>query len=231
MKPKIVEVDHPLTLLGGARARIDDLTLALALAPTCVAADSGAHLALEAGVDLAAVIGDMDSLSDAARGKIPVDRIHYIAEQDSTDFDKALRTVAAPLVVAVGFTGGQIDHALAALETLVRRCDRAVVLLGRRDVVFLCPRRFLLPMDADTRVSLFPMAAVSGTSQGLYWPIDGIRFAPGQRSGTSNKSTGDIKIEVDAPDMLCILPRRFIQPVVSMLLALPETARWPVRAG
>lgn len=230
MKTKIVNVDVPLTLLGGGEANIEDLNVVLEYAPVCVAADAGAHLALEAGIDLEAVIGDMDSISQPARSWIPSDRFFHIAEQDSTDFDKALRHVSAPVVVALGFTGGFIDHALAAMETLVRRCDQPVVLLGEKDVVFLCPRRFSLKAKEDTRVSLFPMGPVTGCSTGLHWPIDGLEFAPGRRSGTSNRATGDFSIEVDAPAMLCILPRQFIRPVALMLAALPVAARWPVRA-
>lgn len=213
--------------MGGGECSPADLQLALSLAPTCVAADSGAQIALEEGVSLAAAIGDMDSISETARAQIPGDRFHLVAEQDSTDFDKALRYVSAPVVVAIGFTGGQIDHAMAALHTLVMRCDRSVVLLGAEDVVFLCPKVFSLDTPAGTRVSLFPMGPVTGCSDGLQWPIDGIDFEPGVRSGTSNRATGDIHLTLHAPRMLCILPRRFIEPVVSVLSALPDHVRWP----
>lgn len=231
MKDKIVDTCEPLTLIGGGDSRPEDLYTALALAPMCVAADGGAHLALELGIDLAAVIGDLDSISDAAKAQIPADRLHHIAEQNSTDFDKAIRHVGAPLIIAVGFTGGQIDHALAALHTLVRRADRAVVLLGAQDVVFLCPPHFSLPMPPGTRVSLFPMGQVQGRSTGLNWPIEGLSFAPGERSGTSNRSTGDLTLEMETPAMLCILPRDFIQPVVQAFSQLPAHGRWPARAG
>ena len=227
----LVETTKPLTLIGGGDVTPEDLDDALALAPTCVAADSGAHLALKAGVDLAAVIGDMDSISDAARARIPADRFHRIAEQDSTDFDKALRHINAPLIIAVGFCGGRVDHTLAALNTLVRHPQQSIVLLGARDIIFLCPPAFSMSTPEGTRVSLFPMGAVQGRSEGLFWPIDGIEFAPGARTGTSNRSTGSFSLEMAAPAMLCIMPRRFIQPVVQALLAPSQTGRWPVRAA
>ncbi|ABG31525.1 thiamine diphosphokinase [Roseobacter denitrificans] len=223
-----VETTKPLTLIGGGEATADDLASALALAPTCVAADSGAHLALEAGVDLAAVIGDMDSISASARARIAPQRFHHIAEQDSTDFDKALRHIKAPLIIAVGFSGGRVDHGLAALNTLVCRADRHVVLLGAQDIIFLCPPAFQVPTPEGTRVSLFPMGAVQGRSEGLFWPIDGIDFAPGARTGTSNRATGPVSLEMDAPVMLCIMPRAFLQPVVQ---ALSATRRWPAPAA
>ena len=228
----IVELSESLTLIGGGRISDGDIALARQLAPTCVAADSGADAALDAGVPLAAVVGDMDSISDQARAQIPSERLFHIAEQDSTDFDKALRHFAAPLIIAVGFAGGRIDHELAVMHTLIRRADRHVVVLTDEDVVFHCPADFSLTVSPQTRVSLFPMQAVTGRSTGLYWPIEGLHFAPGVLSGTSNRATGtSLRLQMDGPGMLCILPRAFIQPVVSALLALPAPARWPVRAG
>ena len=223
----LLETGLPLTVIGGGDIDSDALQCALSLAPICVAADGGADTALSANVELAAVIGDMDSISEAARAQIPHNRQHLIAEQDSTDFDKVLRSVAAPLVVAVGFTGGRIDHELSALHTLVAKADRLVVLLAREDIIFLCPSVLSLPLPEGTRVSLFPMRAARGRSRGLHWPIDGIEFAAGLRSGTSNRATGHLHLEFDEPGMLCILPKRFIRPVVSALLDLPTHARWP----
>ena len=225
----IVDTFEPVTLIGGGDSPPQDVAIAREIASICVAADSGAHLALELGIELAAVIGDMDSISDVARAQIPAERFLQIAEQDSTDFDKALRNIRAPLVVAVGFTGGQIDHSLAALNTLVRRRDKMVVLLGQQDVVFLCPKTLHLPVPVGTRVSLFPMGPVSGCSSGLKWPIDGIEFAPGQRSGTSNQALGDVHLEFSAASMLCILPRSFIHLVAAQLQSVPAHARWPAR--
>ena len=230
MNLPIVDTFEPVTLIGGGDSSHEDVEIARNLAPICVAADSGAHLALDMGVDLTAVIGDMDSISDRAREQIPPERFHFIAEQDSTDFDKALRSINAPLIIAIGFTGGQIDHSLAALNTLVKRRNKAIILMGAEDVVFLCPKVMELPMPAGTRISLFPMGSVQGHSKGLQWPIDGIDFAPGQRSGTSNRATGGLYLEMNAPAMLCILPREFIHQVAVWLQALPAHARWPALA-
>lgn len=231
MNAKIVNRAHPVTLVGGGAVGAGDLDAALALAPTCVAADSGADIALAAGIEPEAVIGDMDSISVAALGRMPSARCHRISEQMSTDFDKALRNISAPLVIAVGFSGLRIDHQLAALHTLVMRADVACLMLGAEDVIFVCPPVFEMPLAAGTRVSLFPMGGVTGRSRGLEWPIDGLSFAPDGVSGTSNRATGDLRLEMDAPAMLCLLPRRFMAEVAARLAALPAPARWPARAA
>ena len=40
-----------------------------------------------------------------------------------------------------------------------------------------------LPLDAGTRVSLYPMAPVQVRSTGLYWSTDGLSFAPDGQIG------------------------------------------------
>ena len=206
-----------------------DLQEALMLAPICVAADGGAALAFEAGVALRAVIGDLDSLSAALRARIPAALQHQISEQDSTDSEKSLSRIDAPVVVGVGFTGGRMDHQLAALHVLARFAHRPCVLLGAHELTFLAPPRISLPTVAGDVISLFPMAPVQGHSTGLAWPIAGLAFDPMRRIGTSNQATGPCEIQMQQPAMLMMVPRRLMQPVVSELSRV-DAARWPVPA-
>lgn len=206
-----------VTLVGGGPLAAGDLDLALALAPALVAADGGADRVVGAGHIPDAVIGDFDSISDAARRAIPAERMYRVAEQDSTDFEKCLARIAAPFVVAVGFSGGRLDHALAAMNALVRHVAPPVLLLSDRDVALRCPAHLALDLRIGTRLSLFPMGQAKGRSQGLEWPIDGIGFAPDGLIGTSNRVTGAVVLDIDGP-MLLILPRKFIQPLVRQLL-------------
>ncbi|MFP4275579.1 MAG: thiamine diphosphokinase [Paracoccaceae bacterium] len=217
--------DRPVTLIGGGVATPDDLEAARGHAPDIVAADSGAALALRCGIVPRAVIGDFDSLAPELRAQIPDDRLHPIAEQDSTDFDKALRSIEAPLVLGIGFLGDRVDHLLACQSSLVRRPDRRCLLIGRMDVLFLCPPALDLPLAPGTRVSLFPMGAVEGWSDGLTWPIQGLNFAPDGVVGTSNRALGSVRLELAAPRMLVILPRECLGLAVR---ALADAApRWP----
>ena len=229
MKTSIIETNTPVTLVGGGQAGAADLHEALAVAPLCVAADGGAALAMDAGVDLAAVIGDFDSIAPDRLVQIPAARRHHFPEQSSTDFDKALRNIASPVVVALGFAGGRLDHQLAALHTLVARADRPCVLMAADEIIFVCPPEVHLPTSAGDVVSLFPMAEVAGWSEGLEWPIEGLGFAPSQFVGTSNRAHGPVRLRMQGPEMLCILPRRLMPGVVQQLAQLPAPARWPAR--
>lgn len=201
----------------------------MSLAPQVVAADGGADAALDHGVMPAAVIGDFDSISAAARTALPEGRLHPIDEQDSTDFDKCLRNIRAPLVIGIGFSGDRLDHALAAYNTLVRQPWRRCILLGAEELVFLAPPSVSLDLDPGTRVSLFPMGAVEGVSDGLEWPINGLNFSPDGRVGTSNLSTGTVHMSMTSPKMLVILPEHTLEAVVRSLLG--TTALWPGEQG
>jgi thiamine pyrophosphokinase len=219
----VVSGSTPVTLVGGGALRHADLEAALAVGPTLVAVDGGADAAVAAGFVPVAVVGDLDSISQSFRARFAATRVHEVSEQDSTDFDKALRHLDVPLVLAVGFTGARLDHELAVFHTLVARPGHRCIVIGERDVVFLAPARLRLELAAGTRVSLFPMTAVRGRSTGLRWPIDGLDFHPAHRIGTSNAATGDtVEIETDAPGLLVILPRDELSAAVAALSASVE---------
>ncbi|WP_306151218.1 thiamine diphosphokinase [Roseovarius sp. MMSF_3281] len=221
----IVSHDKPVTLVGGAEISKKMLNRARSLGSLVVAADGGADAALENGVVPEAVIGDFDSLTDWARDQIPDNALHLISEQDTTDFDKCLGNINAPLVIGVGFSGNRLDHQLAAYNTLVRHPDRPCLLLGVEELVFLCPPSIRLDLESGTPVSLFPMGAVEGLSDGLKHPIDGLNFAPDGRVGTSNTALGPVEVSVTSPKMLVILPQESFEQAAQAVL----TARsyWP----
>ena len=197
---------QPVTLIGGGPLDSDDLSQALALAPVVAAADGGADTALANGLVPQAVWGDFDSISARARAEIPSGNLYPVTEQDSTDFEKCLSRIDAPLVIAVGFAGARHDHFLAALSTLSRRIGPPCILIAAEDVITLCPPEIALDLRPGTRLSLFPMGPASGYAQGLKWPINGLNFAPDARIGTSNAATGPVLLQTEGP-MLLILPR------------------------
>jgi thiamine pyrophosphokinase len=221
MPTGIVQSRLPVTLLGAGASSVSDLDLVCSMAPVLVAADGGANVAIAAGRVPDAVIGDFDSIDAATRAAIPAERLHHVAEQESTDFEKCLQRISAPLILALGFTGARIDHELAIWNVLARRREPRCIVLGHSDVVFVAPPRLALDLVPGTRVSLFPMAPVRGESSGLRWPIGGIGFAPDGRSGTSNEATGRVELNLDGGAMLVILPRAAFPAVIAALAPPP----------
>lgn len=217
MDEAIVQSRDGVTLVGAGHPRPEDIEEALKLAPTLVAADGGADFAIDAGHKPVKVIGDMDSLGSGARDEISDSKLVDVSEQDSTDFEKALTRIDAPFVLATGFTAGRVDHTLAVCRALVRRIGPRTLVIGAEDVIFAAPRTLKLDVPSGTRISLFPMAAVTGRSEGLHWPIEGLAFHPSGQIGTSNLATGPIELSFDGPGMLVILPRDALRPALTAL--------------
>lgn len=209
----------PVVLVGGGALGAADLAETAPFASRYVAADSGAAALLAAGITPEAVIGDFDSLDAATRARLPAKSLLEVSEQETTDFDKALRHIAAPLVVALGFTGARVDHELAVYHVLAARPARRCIVVGAHDIVFHAPPSLSLDLAAGTRVSLFPMNAVTGRSRGLKWPVDGLTFHPAGRIGTSNAATGEGSVDLafDGPGMLVILPRDVLPAAIAAL--------------
>ena len=191
------------TLVGGAPVSRAQIEAALVHAPRLVAVDGGADAVLAAGLVPDLVVGDLDSISPAARAAF-ADRTLHIAEQDSTDFAKALRSSPAALSLGVGFIGARADHFLSVL-TAMAQAAAPVILLSREECICLAPASLSLDLAPGTRVSLWPLGPARGTSRGLRWPIDGIAFSPVTRTGTSNEATGPVTLSIEG-DMVLLLP-------------------------
>jgi len=69
-------------------------------------------------------------------------------------------------------------------------------------------------------VSIFPLVEVMGTrSAGLTWPVEGLRFQPGQMIGTSNRAAEDeVRMRVEGPGLLLMVPRRFLGALIAGVL-------------
>lgn len=219
MNRAIVQSPDGVTLVGGGPVTRRDLALALRRAPGIVAVDGGADRVLAAGRLPLAVVGDFDSVSPDALSRLDPVLLHRIDEQETTDFDKALRSVEAPFLIGLGFSGARQDHGLAVLNALVRHPARACLLLGPEDVVFHAPPQLRLRMQPGDRISLFPFAPVAGRSRGLQWPIDGLDFRPDGRVGTSNRVTdARVELDFDGAGMLVLLPRRRLDAALRALV-------------
>ncbi len=219
MSKVLINSTDGVTLVGGGLATRDALSAALALAPRLIAADGGADVALAHGHRPTAIVGDFDSIANLEYWRKSDVIAEYVKGQDTTDFEKCLAAVAAPLILGVGFLGARLDHGLAALSALVAEGARPVALLGEGDLVFHCPGALALDLPVGSVVSLFPMAPVRGVrSAGLEWSVEGLAMAPGGRVGTSNRMVATrLELAFDGPGMLVILPMAALGAVAKTL--------------
>lgn len=217
----LLEFDAPVALIGGGPAPAAALADARRRGAALIAADGGANRFAPDRRALHAVIGDLDSLEDRPAWEAALgERLIHLPEQDTTDLEKCLYSVDAPLYLGVGFLDGRADHALQATHVLLKRAERRLFLLGEEDVLFLLPRRWRIPLTPGARVSLFPLRPTRALrSSGLRWPVDGLTLAIGGVVSTSNEAAAPVvaaEFEGDGPwsSVIGILPRAYLDAAI-----------------
>ncbi len=155
-----------LGVLAGRDLAPGALEAWLAWADRVVAADGGADLCRAAGREPDAIVGDLDSISDAT-GLVRDE------DQDTSDADKLLAFLKAEghaEATLIGVEGDRLDHVLATLLSVARsrlRC-RIVLRSGSARVV---GADGILRQDARGRVSVIPLAPSRVTLLGVRWPL------------------------------------------------------------
>ena len=141
-----------------------------------VAADGGANIAMRFGITPNIIIGDLDSMSSAARRHFAGHLILKVSRQDNTDLEKSLDFLSGGgrrEVVIVGATGRRIDFTLANFASAWKFISRLVITFAA-DGWRAIPVRGLCRVKAKrgTTVSLIPFGPCSGiTLRGLRWPL------------------------------------------------------------
>ena len=187
----IVVFDGPMAIVGGGAVDPDLLGELAARGVALVGADGGADAIDAAGLLPAAIIGDLDSISDRA-GWESRTRVIHIPEQITTDFQKALYSTQAPVTLALGMTGKRLDHTLAALSAVLQYApSRRLLLVDEVDVALAATGPVGFEAGVRERVSIHPLSPIRfERSTGLYYPMDGLLLEPGGLIGTSNEGTG-----------------------------------------
>jgi len=180
----LLTYSRPVIALGGGSYDTAMITPLLADYPL-IAADSGADAAQSMGVMPDHIIGDFDSIRDLSL--FPAERLIAMPDQNSTDLEKTLSCLRAPLCLGFGFLGRRFDHSLAALHALAR-CQTPMLLIGRHDAVIYCRKDFNALLPQGERLSVWPLVWQAFlASTGLEWPLDGLRIEAGKKIGTSNR--------------------------------------------
>lgn len=220
----VAEFDDLLVIVGGGWVDTDLLRELYASGGRLVGADGGADTIVDAGLKPELIVGDFDSLKNPM-GWLGKTRLMQIAEQETTDFEKALYSTRAPVTVALGMTGGRFDHTLAALDAVSRYAhQRKVILVDEYDIALALTDSFAFEVAAGERVSVHPLAPVTfWQSEGLKYPLKGLKLAPGVRIGSSNTAVnGPFSIVpeegIHAPFLL-IIDRKHLLRLVAQLLA------------
>lgn len=146
------------------------------------------------GLEPAWVVGDLDSLSPAARERF-AGRLAPSAEQETNDLSKAFRFCVGRRwrdIAILGATGGREDHALGNLSLLVDFARESLVAAFTDEGVFT-------PVLGSTHFSSFPGQPVSVFSfdpsarvysEGLKYALESVSFTRWWK-GTLNEAEGE----------------------------------------
>ena len=192
-----------------------DRPVGFELAPgaVVVAADGGAALASELGLEVDLLVGDLDSIaSEVLAGIEQVER--HPAVKDATDlelaFAAALRLEPERILV-LGGAGGRLDHVLGGLLLLAADAYAGVQVdaqLGTAAVHVVRGER-TLQGEVGERVSLFAMhgPAHGVVTEGLVYPLRGETLQPGSTRGVSNVFAGqEATIRMERGVLLAVRP-------------------------
>ena len=225
--PEPFNLSTPAILIGAAPTDLAGIEHCASDWPV-FAADGGLHTALAHDQHPSAVIGDMDSVG-ALDQLDPVIKCVHQAGQDDTDFEKCLKLIHAPLIVAFGFLGARLDHTLAVLHTLARlKSSRSIILVGEDDVMLRVYGDCQFDLPVDTRFSLWPLGRQNFIqSQGLAWPVDSLTMEIGEQAGTSNRVTASkVKLTAGPGDgYMVILPADCLRSLLQAALYLANLSR------
>ena len=165
-------------------------------ADSILAADGGADRALAAGVTPNAVIGDLDSVSSAAKKQLGEEKFIFVDNQNNTDLEKSLDWIVqnnCKECVICGFAGGRLDFTLGnflSVYPYVKKMDICFAGPGWKIYPLAAGRKFACKKGA--RVSLIPLKMCTGvTLKGLKYPLENAHLS-WEHAGRSlsNQTTG-----------------------------------------
>ncbi|MCP3975515.1 MAG: thiamine diphosphokinase [bacterium] len=185
-----------------------------------IAADSGVELALQLGLPVSVVIGDMDSaspesLAEAQRGGARIDR--HPRDKDATDLELALdlaRSDGATSIIVIGGAGGRVSHFLgnAALLGSTKYADMTIrwLLPGADIHVVNSLQPAVVSGQSGDLLSLIPLGGACGgvTATALRWSLDHDDLTNAATRGLSNEMlTDQTQLSVEHGTLLAIHER------------------------
>jgi len=175
------------------------LTKVLAKADVVIAADVGLHHAIDLGLRVNVVVGDMDSVDHAVLAGAELNGVEVVRsprDKDLTDAELALRNAAergAHTIVVVTGGGGRLDHQLGVLASLAHRdfahCSVSAWWDSANLHVLHGPATTTIAGRPGQVVGLhaFGGEATGVTTSGLRWNVSSESFAAHSSRGVSNE--------------------------------------------
>ena len=196
-----------LVIANGEAPSVGLLQALAAEATLVIAADGGASHALAAGLQLDAIVGDLDSVTTEMRETLPASLFHRDSDPDTTDLQKAITYCIAHGAIAVDVvaaSGGRADHALANLSVLrLFRGQAAVRVVDDFFEVSLVEDEATVDAPIGTVVSLIAIGQAAGvTTTGLRWNLTNYPLAFSPHGIHNEVAAPPARISVASGDVL-----------------------------
>ncbi|MEJ7582814.1 MAG: thiamine diphosphokinase [Acidimicrobiales bacterium] len=198
--PETPEPGGTVVVVAGGEALDPRLRSVVPDEAIVVAADSGLDHAFALGLAVTTVVGDLDSVSEAALAAAReggTEVLRYPEAKDATDLALALTAAAARrprAIVVLGGHGGRLDHQQANLLLLaapgwVLPASVAVTAWMGAALVTVIRARVGLRGAVGSTVSLLPANGPAGgiTTRGLTFPLADEDLPAGITRGISNR--------------------------------------------
>ena len=209
MTPGRDEADTIVVIAGGVVAPHADLRARLPERPAFViAADSGVSHAEALGLPVDVVVGDLDSVDEAALARaraLGAAVEHHPAEKDQTDLELALdvacrRADSGGSVLVIASMGGRLDHGLANVFALASAAYASLLIEAYVDDwhITVVRNAARLHVRRGAIVTLLPVGgdATGVGTRGLRYPLRRETLAAGTSRGVSNVAEFD-EVEID----------------------------------
>ncbi|MFH1980706.1 MAG: thiamine diphosphokinase [Pseudomonadota bacterium] len=182
-----------------------------------IAADGGADACWHIGVTPTLIVGDLDSITDAARQAFEAARVPFIthpADKDSSDLELAITEAVsrgAERIAIYCAMGGRWDMTAANMFLLMAPCLKnttTIITDGRQHIRLLrAGDRIRLKGRRGDTLSLIPVGApaLGVNATGVVWPLKDDVLYPWQTRGVSNRFAGTAAdIALAGGCLLCI---------------------------
>lgn len=192
------QLENALILIGAGSISEDRFRSFLQEDSEIIAADGGVNKLKEWGIIPDRVFGDMDSIEDRGFWEEKT-KVIEIEEQDTTDLEKCLYSTDAELYLAFGFTGSRFDHSLYTLHVLEKYKDKNIIFITDEEAIFKIQDEWSAKLPIGTRISFIPLEETTNIkSQGLKYPLDGIKLKIGEMVSTSNEvSEENVSVQLE----------------------------------
>ncbi|MEO8538371.1 MAG: thiamine diphosphokinase [bacterium] len=172
-----------------------------------IAADGGARHVLAHGLVPDAVVGDLDSVDDDIRARVPAERFRRLSRLDTTDLEKAIDfaiQLGIDEIDIVGAGGGRADHALANLSVLTIHRGRArITMHDELFAISLVESKTVIEGPAGTLVSLVALGECDGvTTSGMRWELADFTLPFGPRGIHNEIAISPASVSVRSGDLL-----------------------------